>query len=868
VSDVLTLSLRNLLAHRTRLALTVTAVTLGVAFVCGAFVLSDTTGAAFDRLFGDVAHGSDLTIRSHTHTGAAATAGQGRPMDASVLGAVSTVEGVDAAEGTVTGYTLVLDRHGRTVDGKAGIGTNLHTDATLGTEYQLRAGHLPHGPGEVALDSDTAAKAGYRPGESVRLVLESGPASFTLAGTVHIGPREGSTLAGTTMAAFDLPTAQHVLGRDAKLDQIDVRAQAGLDPLILRARISPVLPASAEAVTSQQVADESKKLVRGNLKMFTTVLVGFAAVSLLVGAFVIFNTFSVLVAQRRREVALMRAVGATRGQVLRGLVTEAAAIGAFSSLLGLAGGAGLSIGLLQLLGAMGVDLPTTSPVIAARTVVVAIAIGLLVTVAAAVVPALAATRVAAVEAMRETTVASASTGRRRLVVGSVLLTSAAALLTWASSARDQGPAAALGAVLGFAGLLVCGPLLARGFARAVDRGAGTSARPAARGWRLAARNVARAPQRAAATALALTIGLAVVAAATVVASSIKASVDDAVTGGNHSDLMLKPAGMMSMSGLTPAVAATLEAKRDRLGLAAVAELRSVAATGDPAGPRAHHATPQVMVGGVDPGQAAQVLDLDLRSGTLGALDPGTVLLSAKQAKAVDARQGDTVSIDFPETGRRSFTVAGIFDRDALIGAAYLLPMSDYAANVTSRLDTDLMLRFTDATRAGGIGAAEAAVTRSLAGYPNVEVQDQAEFAAEQKANVNQVLGLVTAMLLLAVVIAVLGIINTLVLSVLERTRELGLLRAVGGTRRQVRSVIRREAVLMAALGAISGAALGTAVGTAGARALYGQGITSTAIPAPTLVLYVALAGLVGVVAAIGPARRASRVDVLKAITVD
>jgi putative ABC transport system permease protein len=866
-TTTLRLSMRQLLAHKARLALTVSAVTRGVAFVSGAFVLSDTMNKAFDQLFGSAAQGSDLTVRARMHgapDSGMAGMGQHRPVADTVVATVRHQPGVETAEGSVSGYALVLDTHSKPVASDAGsIGSSLHTDRDLGTPYTVRTGHAPHGPHQVALDAATARKAGYRTGDTVHLVLESGRASFTLAGTIHVGTGQGSTLGGATMAAFDLRTAQHVLGRDGKVDKVDIRADRGVDVDELRDRVAAALPTGVEAVTTAQVTGESAKAVRDSLSMFTTILVAFAAVSLLVGAFVIWNTFAVLVAQRRREVALMRAVGATRRQVLTGLVTEATGIGLVSSLLGLATGAGAAVGLLAVLEAGGVDMPSTHPVISIRTVVVALAVGLVVTVIAAAAPAAAATRVAPVEALRDAVPGAGILNRRRRLVGLVLLAASAAVPAAAGAGQNRSGLTVLGAVLGFGGLVLAGPTLAQGLARAVDRAAGAR-RGGVGGWRLSARNVARAPQRAAATALALTIGLAVVVAATVVAASMKASVADAVRGGNRADLMLKPAGMMG--GLTPAVTDTLRRDKAALDVADIAPLRFAAATGYPAGPDATvMGATSANVGAVDATATRGVLELDFSAGSLSALRPGTVLLSAKQADKVDARVGEPVSVLFPETGRRSFTVAGIYDRDALIGAGYLLTFADFQANVTSRLDAAVLVRYTGAADAA---AAKASVTKTLHDFPDVVVKDQTEFVAEQQAHVDQMLGMVTAMLLLAVVIAVLGIINTLVLSVFERTGELGLLRAVGGTRRQVRAVVRREAVLMAALGALSGTALGAGVGAATARALDGQGVTSLAVPVGSLVGYVVVATLVGVLAAIGPARRASRVDVLTAITVE
>jgi putative ABC transport system permease protein len=403
------------------------------------------------------------------------------------------------------------------------------------------------------------------------------------------------------------------------------------------------------------------------------------------------------------------------------------------------------------------------------------------------------------------------------------------------------------ALVGFAGLVTAGPLLARGIARLADRG-----RPGG-GWRMAARNVGRAPQRAAATALALTIGLAVVCAVSVTAASTKASVADAVTGGNRSDLILKPAGMMGAGGISPAVAGVLRGRDD---LAAVAELRFSGATANGAGTN---------VAGMDIDSLTRVMDLGMVSGSLTTFRDGTVLLSTKQARAAGAEVGGTVTLTFPETGAKTFTVAGTFERDSLVGAGYVLTLGDYTANVTSRLDAAVMVRYANGADPA---ATKAAVRKALAAYPNVKVKDQAEFVADQQAHVDQMLGLVTAMLLLAVVVAVLGIVNTLVLSVVERTRELGLMRAVGATRRQVRGVIRRESVLMSLLGALAGVALGAGAGIALTRSLADQGISSLSVPVGTLVGYLVVAALVGVLAAVGPARRASRVDVLEAIAAD
>ena len=844
---MLTFSLRNLLAHKIRLLLTVAAVTLGVAFVSGSFVLSDTMGKAFDELFVGLSKGTDVTVRAHSSDPDAQAQGQTRPIDEHVVDVVRAVPGVAVAEGSLTGYALILDKHGKPVQpgGAPTLGGGVPKDPSLTGDFRLRSGRMPTAAGEVAIDAGTARKVGYHVGDRATVVFEHGTHTFDVVGVVGFGSSD--SLAGATLASFETRTAQQLLGRTGRVDTVAVRAAPGVSPDQLRSRNAGALPAGVEAVTSAQAADESSRSVRDGLAMFTRILLAFAAVSLLVGSFVIWNTFSVLVAQRRREIALLRAVGASRRQVLGGLVTEAALVGLVSAAAGLAAGAGLATGLRALLDVIGVEVPTTSAVIAPRTVVAALLVGVVVTVVAAVVPAASAPRVAPVEALTQATPVTGRIGRARRVLGTVLLLAGAAGLAVATKMGDQAALTGLSSLVAFAGLVAAGPLLARGVARLADRGRTGG------GWSLAARNVGRAPQRASATALALTIGLAVVCAVSVTASSTKASVVDVLSGGNRSDLILQPASTAGAAGISPAVAGILRADDD---LATVAEMRysqaHVGGTGTP-------------IAAMEPGNVDAVVDLGISSGSLAGFRDGTLLLSTSQAAATGAGPGDPVTVTFPETGPRRFTVAATYGNDSLVGAGYVLTLGDYARNVSSQLDTTILVK-----RAPGAApaATRARVAQALAPYPNVKVQDETEFVADKQHQVDQMLGLVTVLLLLAVIVAVLGIVNTLVLSVVERTRELGLMRAVGASRRQVRGVVRREAVLMSLLGAVAGVALGTGAGVALARSLAAQGIQTLEVPAGTLALYLVVATAVGVLAAVGPARRASRVYVLRAVTVD
>jgi putative ABC transport system permease protein len=837
-------SLRNLLVNKLRLFLTIAAVTVGVSFVSGTFVLSDTMGKAFDELYSGLTAGTDVVVRAKTPYDLDVTTGaMPRPLDQSVVDTVRDVPGVKVADGSVGGYALILDKHGDPIQpgGAPTIGTSVSPDRELAGVATFRAGREPSGPTEMAIDARTVKKAGFHLGDQVDVVYQGGRRSFTLVGVIGFGKTD--SLLGATLAGFDLPTAQEIVGKQGKVDEVDVKAVDGVTAAELRDAIADALPSGAEAVTGEKVAADGSASVRDAMGVFTKVLLVFAGVSLFVGSFVIWNTFNVLVAQRRREVALLRAVGATRRQVLGGVLLEAAAIGVVSGLIGLGAGVGIAAGIRSLMKLVGAEIPTTSPAIEPRTVIAALVVGIVVTIVAAIAPAWSATRVAPMEALRDAVPATGGVGVVRRWVGWGLVASGAVGLVACAYAGNVAWWTTLATLAAFGGLVTAGPELAIGMAHLADRGRRGG------GWRMAARNIARSSRRSAATALALTIGLTVVVAVAVTAASMRASVTEAVAGGNRSDLILQPAG--AGAGISPAAAALL---RERKDLAHVVELRSTTTR-----VKGHDST----VIGIDTEGLDKVLDLGVKTGSIADLGPGTVLVDKKTAKVLGVGVGDPVSMTFPETGTKTLRVAGTMTRNAMIDATYMISMPDFSANVTSTLDVAVLLdRSTDAQAA----AAEKSVKKALTDYPNITVSNPDELTKDAQHSVDQMLGLVTALLLLAVIVAILGIVNTLVLSVVERTRELGLLRAVGATRRQVRAVVRRESVLMSLLGAVTGLALGAGAGIALSRALLDQGITEVSVPTTTLLVYLVVAALVGVLAAIGPARRASRVDVLQAIT--
>ena len=840
---MLRLSIRNLLVSKLRLFLTVAAVTVGVSFVSGTFVLSDTMGKAFDELYVGLTTGTDVVVKSEAafEASIATNGGQVRPLDESMVDEVRAVPGVALARGAVTGFALILDKNGEPIQpgGAPTFGASIG-DTRLSGDFVYRQGLEPTRADQVAIDARTAEQAGFHLGDRVDVVLQDGRQTFTLVGTIGFG--ENDSLLGATMAGFDLTTAQRLFDKVGLVDEVDVQAEPGVSAGELRDRIAAVLPDEVEALTGDQVAADGSAAVRDAMGAFTTVLLAFAVISLLVGSFVIWNTFNVLVAQRRREVALLRAVGATRRQVLGGVLVEATLVGTLSGGLGLVLGVALAAGIRSLLKLIGVEMPTTSPAIEMRTVAAALLVGILVTVVAAIAPAWAATRVAPMEALRDAVPTHRAAGRRRSIAGAVLVATGTAALAACIVMGDQRWWTVIATMVTFAGLVVAGPTLARATARLANHG-----RPGG-GWRMAARNIERDSRRAAATALALTIGLTVVVAVAVSAASLRVSVADAVSGGNRSDLILEPAG--AGLGVSPSVADLL---RDRVDVTDVVELRETGARVD-----GHDSVVSAMnAEGLD-----RVIDLGIEAGSLDAFGPGAILVSTEQAERLGVATGEAVTVTFAETGPTTMRIAATFSRGSLINASYVLALPDFEANVTSQLDAAILVN-----NVPGVDPDQghANIEAALADYPNVTVNSPEDITDKAQNSVNQLLGIVTALLLLAVVVAVLGIVNTLVLSVVERTRELGLLRAVGGTRRQVRTVVRRESVLMSLLGAVTGIALGTLSGVAMSRALVDEGITTIAIPTLTLAVYLVVAAAVGVLAALGPARRASRVDFLRAI---
>lgn len=844
-------TLKGLLAHKLRLALTAAAIVIGVSFVAATFVLTDTLDHTFENLFEDLTAGVDVSVRGvdafgDDGDGPPGAQGDGRErIPDQVLEEVRRLPGVRAAEGGVGGHAQLVDKKGDAISPPAAptIGASW-VDLPDLSPLTIRRGRAPRGPAEVVIDAATARRERFSLGDRVQ-VLSHGPAeTFTVVGVAGFG--QADNLAGATLAAFDLPTAQRILGSVGRLDTIEVAADEDVPAAVVQRRISAVLPPGAEAVLTATVAAENTAEVKEGLRFLRIALLVFAGVSLFVGTFVIFNTFSIIVAQRSRELALLRALGASRGQVSRSVQAEALIVGLVASALGLGVGWAVAVGLQSLLRALGIDLPTAQTQFRARTAVVSIGVGVLVTWVAAVVPAVRASRVAPLAAMREMEPAVYRFSRRRLAAGAGLTALSVAVLLFGLFAGVANPAGVVG--IGAVGVFLGVAALSPGLARPLARGIGA---PLPRLFgppgKLGRENAMRNPRRTASTAAALMIGLGLMAFVGVFAASIKASATAAIDAAFRADFIVQGGGF---SRFSPEVAAAL--RRDgRVGT--VSEWR---------GGRWRDGGRTRSLAGVEVASLERVVDLDVRKGAVRGLAGGGVLVHEDEAERRGLEVGERIPMRFARSGLRQVEVAGIFAENRLIGDEYLVSLETFEDNFSDQLDVVVLVKARPGTDRA---TARRAVDETLAAFPNVDVDDQAEFKELQAGKVDQLLGLMSALLGLAVLIALFGIANTLALSIFERTRELGLLRAVGMTRRQVRSMIRWEAVIIAVLGAVLGVAVGVFFAWAFVLSLGDEGFGQLAVPGRQLLLYVALAGVAGMVAAVLPARRAARLDVLAAI---
>jgi putative ABC transport system permease protein len=850
-------ALRGVLAHKLRLLATALAVTLGVAFMAGTLVLTDTVTRTFDDLFGDVNKNTDVVVRGVAAFEGLQGSGAQRPrLEQGLVRAVRAVPGVAKVEGDVFGYARIVGKDGKALgnpaNGAPTIGLNWGTVPEL-NPFVLTSGRPPVAPDEVVIDAKSAREAGFAVGDTATILVQGPPLKARVVGIARFGSADSP--GGATVAAFETVTAQRLVAEPGRFDSLAIVGSHGLAQEDLAQQVAAVLPSGVEAVTGATVTQENQDDIHRSLGFFTTFMLVFAGVALFVGAFMIFNTFSITVAQRTQENGLLRALGASRRQVLAAVLVEALAVGVTASALGLALGVGVAAGLKALLGAVGVDIPAGGIVFLPRTAVLSILVGVGVTLVAAGGPARRASHVSPMAAMHaQTTELGRRASGRRLAVGlGLLAVGGAALMTGLNADVDHRVQLVGGGVIGiFFATSVLGGVISLPLSRVIGWG---PARIRGVTGELARENAMRNPRRTAATASALMIGVGLVGFITIFVASSKASVSDVIAKSFSADLVLDSgagANAGAAGGVDPALA-------ERVNLLPQVQ----AATGVRIG-GAQVKGKVVQLWGVDPATAFKILDVDPAAGSPANLGEDGIAVHADVAAAQGLSVGDRLPVLFRDTGTVRLKVGMIYREREPVGD-YLLGKAAYDANFVNRYDWQVWIK-----QSPGSGQAEtrAAIERVAAAYPGVDVLTRSEFETRILQPLNQLLALVYALLALAILIALLGIANTLALSVYERTREIGLLRAIGMTRGQLRAAIRWESVIISVQGTVLGLVLGVVFAWSLVRVLGDEGITVFRVPYGSLGVIVVLAALAGVAAAMGPSRRASRMNVLRAMATD
>ncbi|HEU5082547.1 MAG TPA: FtsX-like permease family protein [Acidimicrobiales bacterium] len=843
------LSVRQLLAHKIRFVMTSFAVVLGVSFVVGSLVVTDTVRRSFDTLFSEITAGVDLQVRSEAPFDEQSFTGNREPLPAELVDVVAGVDGVQVAEGGVGGTAQPVAPDGEpiTTTGAPLLGTSWGATDRL-YPVTLNLGEKPDAPGEIAFDQGTFEDNGYELGDQVDVLLPDGRETFTLVGTATFG--ESNSLAGAVLTMFEPGEAQRVFDSEGRFDEIYIGLDEGADVAEVRGAVAEALPDGVEVITGEAVAEEGADAVGEFADLFGNILLGFAAVALFVSAFYIYNTFSIILGQRVKELALLRAVGATARQIRRTVVLEALLVGVVSSVIGIGTGMLTAMGLRGLLNAGGFGLPADAMVLKASTVVTALVVGVGVTLAASVIPARGAARVSPMAALRDGVDATTRSPRLRLAMGGVL-TAVGALLVAVGLFGTGGTAAVLtslgiGAVLVFLGIAGLSPLVAGPVARVLGA---PVARLLGEPGVLARENAARNPFRTASTASALVIGLALVTMASVVGTSVKDTFAAKIDRSVEADFVISES---SFAGFSPRLADQLAGQPELDAVSGIRFGRFQFEGG----------TRDVIGVGTDGGE---LVDVDVQAGgTIADLGAEGIFVHEDPAEDLGLEPGDQVTVAFSATGEQTFTVVGIH-ADATFAGNYVISNEAWDANFTDVVDGVIMARAAEGVTPE---AARAAVEEATAEFPQADIEDRQEFLDSQQAQVDQILVTVNVLLLLAVVIAVLGIANTLALSVFERTRELGLLRAVGMSRRQARRMVRWEAAIVSLFGAVLGVAVGVVFGYAATEAMPDSFLDRLAIPTGSLVGLLVLAVVAGLLAAIFPARRAARLDVLRAITTE
>jgi putative ABC transport system permease protein len=827
-------ALKGIAGRKLRAALTTLAIVLGVAMVSGTFVFTDTMEKAIDTLFTDAYTGSDAVVSAEDVVDLAAGETSRPTVPAALLDEVKALPQVEAASGAIVDVARLIDDNGEPISTREGaVGFSIEADQPRFNPLRLVEGRWPAGSQQIAIDPDTAS-GGFSVGDTIGVATRGPLRRLTISGIAEFTSVDAG--GALTLAIFDPPTAQKLFGKTGRFDEILVSAKQSVTQEQLVHAIEPVLPDGAEVATGKAEVATQSQGANEDIALIRKFMLAFGGLALFVGAFVIFNTLSTTVAQRTRELATLRTLGASRRQVLGSVMLESLVVGAVGSAIGLVLGPALAKGLNALFVAAGQNLPQTGARIETRTIVVALLVGVLITVLAGLLPALRATSVPPIQAVREGTLPQSALAPYTPYIAGTMIALGAGLLAYGMFANGLSVTwvlilLAIGCLVLFIGVAAIASRLVKPLAWIL---AWPAARVAGAAGRLARDNSVRNPARTAVTASALMIGLALVTFVAVLGKGLQDSMGEAVQSAVRADYVVS-------GPITPDVGNALAAQ------ATVSSVRQDSA-------RAFGS--DVSVGGVDPSTIAKAMSFEWDQGSFAELGPDSAVLQREFADDHDLRVGSALSVQTPQGKQLELEVRGIYSPPKFdpILAPILISQRSFDAAFERPQDVLVLVD----------GASASKLERALRPFPEAGLQTKAQFAADRQKEIKDTLSLLYVLLALSIVISLFGMVNTVALSVFERTRELGMLRAIGMTRRQARRMVRYESVLTALIGAALGLPLGIFLAALVTRGLADEGVAFS-LPLVPLVVFTLIALSAGLVAAALPARRASRLNVLEAL---
>lgn len=840
------IALKSLVGHKLRMLLTVFSIVIGVSFVAGTYIFTDSMSKTFDTVFNDAYASVDLTVRRQQDSGVVTAT-----VDKSLLDKLEAVDFVDIIEPEIVGSAQLFAPNGDLIGGKGPPTFGFSwTNAPELSPLRINDGdgQPPQNAGEVVIDKNTAQINGFSVGDTVKIQAETPVEEFTIVGLATFG--EANTLAGATIAAFEFEEAQRILSLPNQYSQINITAIDGVSTAELKQKIDQILPEGLESVTSEQQITESLDEINEGLGFLTTALLAFAGIAIFVGSFIIQNTFRIIVAQRSKELALLRAIGATRRQVVSLVVYEAFIVSIVASVIGIIAGVAISYALRGISNALGFGLPEGELTLQPRTIYISLAVGVFVTVLSALMPAVKASRVSPVEGLRDSEGLTPRKSLHKRALAGFTITgvgTSALLIGLFSSVANPIIFVGAGAAIMFIGTSIIAPLLSKPLATVLGY-------PIKKWYglvgQIAQGNTKRTPRRTASTAAALMIGVSLVVLISIFASSIKATIDVVIADSLPGDITLT--SKLSQSdpfGATfPASVANDVEALDEVEQVTRLKYDYVELDNE-----------TTLIIAIEPDTFNEGLNLKPNN-PYDDLTLDTVYINEDTLEEKGLSVGDDIIFNYIASEPSTLKITGSFE-DAF-DAPFLISAETHAANFTNDKDLFAIANFVD-----GVDpvVGKQAIDKVVAKYPIVIAQDKGELVTQARTQIDQLLGLMGALLGFAVIIAVLGITNTLTLSVAERTREIGMLRAVGMTRSQIRKMIRAEAIIIAVFGAILGVVMGIFFGWAMLKALEDLGLTAFSVPIVQIGIYLLLSALAGVIAAILPSYKASRMNILNAI---